>query len=261
MKGALSTSYSTSQNFQPRDFQNYALNASLFLQDDLKGAERRHQHKLVADLGYLKFIDSIWVKGIDRLQLNLLWSRTQRKWTQSYSAVLVTQFLPTYSYTYDYEEQRTETRKVGGFFSPGTLELGYGATWFPWATSSIQFAFATAKVNAMPKATLQFPDRPHFAETENTVFDMQYGGSILVNINQRITDRILWINSSKAFCNAFDRDHVSFDFGNKLHVKLFWYVELRFDTRLGYDPLVNYDLRFAQEVLLGIFYEYPPRKP
>ena len=259
LRTSLSASYATSQNFQSRDFQNYALNAGLFVQDDRTGEVRKHQHKLLADLGYLKFIDSSWVKGIDRLQVNLLWSRTQRKWTHSYSVMLATQFLPNYTYQYDHESGATREERIGGFASPGVLELGYGATWYPWPRSTIQFAFATAKVNAMPKASLQHADRPHFAETERSVFDMQYGGSLLVNINQPVNERVEWINMSRFFCNAFDRDHVSFDFINKVYVKLFWYVQLRLDTRLGYDPLVNYDLRFSQEVLLGLFYEYPAR--
>jgi hypothetical protein len=38
-------------------------------------------------------------------------------------------------------------------------------------------------------------------------------------------------------------------------VKLWKYIQLRFDTRLAYNPMLNYDLQFRQEALVGFFYE------
>lgn len=255
----LSASYTTSRNWQGTDFQNYALSSGLFWQDDLQSAKRRHQYKVIADLSYLKFIDSTWVKGADRLQTNFLWSRTERKWTHSYAVVFYTQFLPAERQAFNTETGRSERERIGGFCSPGGLELSYGATWYPWPRSSIQFSFATAKITSAPKATLQNTELEHFAETGNTVFDMHYGGSLLVNIDHPLTDRINWINTSRFFCNGLDRDHVNFEVINRVAIKLWKCLQLRFDTRLGYDPQVNYDLKFSQEIMLGVFYER--RKP
>lgn len=259
LNASLSASYTTSKNWQSTDFQNYALSSGLFWQDDLQSATRRHQFKVIADLSYLKFIDSVWVKGADRLQANFLWSRTERKWTHSYALVFWTQFLPNEATAFNSENSTMERHNVGGFCSPGGLELSYGATWYPWERSSIQFSFATAKITSAPKATLQDTGKEHFAQSDHTVFDMSYGGSLLVNIDKALTDRINWLNTSRFFCNGLDRDHVNFEVINRVAIKLWKCLQLRFDTRLGYDPVVHYDLKFSQEIMLGVFYER--RKP
>jgi hypothetical protein len=255
INASIAASYTTSRNWQPTDFQNYAIAGSLFIQDDLERTNRRHQHKLLADLSYLKFVDSIWVKGADRLQLNLLWSRNEKNWTHSYSVLFYTQFLPTETSVHDPVSETNQRAHIGGPLVPAGLELSYGATWYPWPASSIQFSFATAKLSSTPKATLQNTNVQHLAEAGNTVLDMQYGASMLVNINHPLTDRIDWMNTSRFFANGLDRDRVNFEVRNRVIIKLWKCLQLRFDTRVGYDPLVNYDLRFSQEIMLGVFYE------
>lgn len=255
LKSSLSASYTTSRNWQAADFQNFALSGSLFVQDVRVRSDRQHQHQILADLSYLKFVDSTWVKGSDRFILSMLWSRNVKKWTHSYSLVFNTQFLPNEEAVYDPGTERIQTTRYGGPLVPGVLELSYGATWCPWPLSSIQFGFATAKFISTPRHALQDSVATHTISAPNMVFDMQYGASIVASINHPLNDRLDWINSSRAFCNAFDRDHVSFDFVNRVAIKLWKYVQLRLDTHLGYDPMVSYKVGFSQEVLLGVFYE------
>jgi len=254
---SLSAAYAVNKTQQGNSFNNITVNGSFFFQHDLqRDSTWRHQHRVVADLSYIKFVDSIWVKGIDRLQANFLWSRNTRKWTQSWSVVFATQWLPDIKYSYDPDRQKMVSRNVGGICVPGSLELGYGATWYPWPGSSLQFAFATAKLLSAPKATLLDPTKEHLVQTTSTVFDIYYGASLLVNIKHTLSDRVDWINTSRFFANGADRDHVALDFTNRIAVKLFKYVQLRFDTRLGYDPLVSYNMKFSQEVTLGLYYEH-----
>lgn len=252
---SLSGSYTTSRDFQGHEFRNLAFAASGFYQDDLTGPTRKHSHKFLADVSLLKFIDSCWTKGNDRIQANFLWSTSDRKWTHSYSVVFATQFLPNERARYDPESGTTSVERYGGFLSPANLELSYGATWCPWSFSTIQFGFASARVIVAPKASLQPPDREHFAQSDKTVYDLQYGGSLVVAINHPLTDRIDWFNSSRLFCNAFDRDHVSMDFMNRFCIKLWKYLQLRFESRMAYDPMISYNIKFSQEILLGVFFE------
>lgn len=255
LKSSLSASYSTSRNWQTADFQNYALSGSFFLQDVGVHTDRRYQHQVLADLSYLKFVDSTWVKGTDRFLLSMLWSRSAKKWTHSYSVVFSTQFLPNEELAYDPGTESMRQVRYGGPLVPGTLELNYGAIWCPWPMSSVQFGFATAKVIATPRYALQDTTAEHTISAPNMVLDMEYGASVVANINHPLNDRLEWINSSRAFCNAFDRDHISFEVVNRLAIKLWKYVELRLDTHVGYDPLLSYKVGFSQEVLLGFFYQ------
>lgn len=253
-RSSMAASYATSHNWQAQDFQNYALSGSVFVQDLGSSSTRRHQHQLLADLSYLKFIHSTWSKGTDRLLVSLLWSRSMKKWSHGYSALLSTQFLPHEELAADPTSVRMRVNRYGGLLLPGVLEFGYGATWFPWSTSSIQFSFASIKFTSSPIRGLEVAPEEHLVITRNAAVDMEYGASIVASINQPIGDRLQWINTSRIFCNAFDRDHVSFEFMNRVTIDLLKFVQLRLDTRLGYNPVMSYDLAFSQEVLLGFFY-------
>lgn len=69
---SLSSSYSTSTNWQGQDLRNFSFLGNAQYRHGAIGAGRSHAHQLLADLGCLKFVDSIWVKSVDRLQMQLL---------------------------------------------------------------------------------------------------------------------------------------------------------------------------------------------
>lgn len=253
---ALSSSYSTSSNWQGRDLQNFSFIGNVQYRHSGIDSIRSHAHQVTADLGYLKFVDSIWVKSVDRLQVNLLWSTTGRKFKHSYSALLSTQFLPNARSQWNAELGRSEELKVGGFMRPFSLELGYGSVFTFWRTSSINFAFATMKLSGYPKESTA----PYFADATfirggAMNYYMSYGLGIVTAINKPIGQRLQWLNNSRVFCNGFDKDHVNFDFSNMLIVKLWKYFQFRFDTRMAYNPILNHSLQFRQEALVGFFYE------
>ena len=77
--GSLSASYATSQNWAGQDLKNYAFATNLLYRHSVFGNSRSHTHQLAADLGYLKFVDSTWVKHVDRILVNLLWNSSGRK--------------------------------------------------------------------------------------------------------------------------------------------------------------------------------------
>jgi hypothetical protein len=252
---ALSTSYSTSSNWQGQDLRNFAFLGNLLYKHNAQDSTRAHAHQVLADLGYLKFVDSLWMKSVDRLQIHLLWSAQSRRFDHAYSILLNTQFLPNTSLSYDAELQRTISTTVGGFMRPFSLEAGYGAAFRFWSTSSINFAFATLKLSGYPKELTapQFSDAT-LVQSRAMNYYMSYGLGLVTAINKPIGQRLQWINNSRAFCNGFDKDHVNFDLGNMLIVKLWKYIQFRFDTRMAYNPMLNYQVQFRQEALIGFFY-------
>jgi hypothetical protein len=253
---ALSTSYSTSTNWQGQDLRNFSFLGNVQYRHGAIGAGHSHAHQLLADLGYLKFVDSIWVKSVDRLQVQLLWGHEAARMRHSYSLLLNTQFLPTTSWQYVPESGGSRAVQLGGLLRPFSLEAGYGAVLSFWGASSLNLAFATLKLAGYPKemvapafreATLvQAPTMNYYAS---------YGFGLVTSINRSFGRHVQWINNSRAFCNGFDKDHVSFELTNMLIVKLWKYIQFRFDTRLAYNPMLNYDLQLRQEALVGFFFE------
>lgn len=253
---SLSSSYSTSSNWQGQDLRNFSFLGNVLYKHNVQDSTRSHAHQVLADLGYLKFVDSLWVKSVDRLQVNLLWASQNKRFDHSYSILLNTQFLANTTWTFDVEQQRTTRTSVGGFMRPFSLEAGYGAVLRFWNTSSINFAFATLKLSGYPKELTapQFSDAT-LMQSQAMNYYMSYGLDVITAINKPIGQRLQWINNSRAFCNGFDKDHVNFEASNMLIVKLWKYIQFRFDTRVAYNPMLNYQVQFRQEALIGFFYE------
>jgi len=253
---SLASSYSTSTNWQGQDLRNFSFVGNVQYRHGAIGVGKSHTHQLLADLGYLKYLDSIWVKSVDRLQLNFLWASEAPRLRHSYSILFNTQFLSQSMWSFDAELGQSVERHVGGIMRPFSLEAGYGAVFSFWGTSNINFTFATLKLSGYPTeiTATQFRDATMISAPTMNYF-ASYGFGITTAINKPIGKHVQWINNTRFFGNGLDRDHLQFDFANMLIVKLWKYVQLRFDTRLAYNPILNYDLQFRQEALVGFFYE------
>lgn len=253
---ALSASYATSSNWQGQNLRNFAFVGNVLYKHAAFDSTRSHAHQVIADLGYLKFVDSVWVKSVDKLQVNLLWAANGKRFNHSYSLLLNTQFLPNTTWVTEPETDRTRAKQVGGFLRPFGLEVGYGAVFNFWQGSSINFAFATLKVAGFPKDLTADPfEKATLMQTTKMNYYISYGFGLITAINKPIGTRLQWINNTRVFGNGLDKDHVNFDFGNMLIVKLWKYIQFRFDTRLAYNPMLNYNIQFRQEALVGFFYE------
>ncbi len=254
--GSLSTSYASSSNWNGQDLRNFALVGNVLYSHNLFAPTQSHSHQLMADLGYLKFVDSTWEKSIDNLQVNLLWNNTGRKFNSSYTVAFSTQFLPASFPEYDFEQDKLVERSVGGFLNPFNLQLGYGGVYRFWGRSSINFAYATVQFSSSPKefTAPAFTDA-YVIEGKRAFYFMNYGFSIATAINKNFGEHVQWVNNTRFFGNGMDRDHVNLQLSNMVIVKLWKYLQLRFDTRLAYNPLLNYKMQFRQEALIGFFYE------
>lgn len=58
---SLSTSYSTSTNWQGNDLRNFAFIGNVLYKHSAQDSTRSRAHQVLADLGYLKFVDSLWL--------------------------------------------------------------------------------------------------------------------------------------------------------------------------------------------------------
>jgi hypothetical protein len=253
---SLCTSYTANKNWQGQDFQNIAFNSNILFKHNLSSNKLKHAHVIIADLGYLKFVDSIWTKSQDRIQLNLLWNSQQGRIKHSYSFSLNSQFMPNKRAVFNEEMNRIIETKVGGIFQPFSAEIGYGAVVNFWKKCNINFAFATINFSGYPR---DFPSNKisdvHFASSHKNFYDMAYGLSLQTNIQKPIEKHLEWINNSRFFANQFDKNHVNFDLNNRFIIKIWKYLQVRLDTKISYNPLVNYHLQFSQEILFGLFYQ------
>lgn len=258
---ALSTSYSANKNWQGKDFRNLSFATNSQFRYNANSNIWNQAHVIIADLSYLKFIDSLWIKNQDKIQMNFLWSKSENKIKHSYTCIISSQFLPKINYLYDSSLERNIKQKTGGFLLPFSAELGYGGVLTLWKTSTINFAFATIRVYGYPRTINSTSDiEEHFASSHKNYFDMSYGMSIQTNIQKVIDKHLEWVNTSRFFANQFDKDHVNFDLNNRFIIKLWKSIQLRLDTRITYAPVLNEKIQLSQEVLIGLFYQKENRR-
>lgn len=257
LNASLSSSYSANANWQGQDFQHYAFAGNIIARHQKTGMRWNHQHLILADLSYIKFIDSLWFKNTDRFQMNLLWSEEGARFRHSYAINFSTQILPSFHYNYDFENRVNIRERTAWGFCPSTLEMGYGITKQFWETSSINLAFATIKMSALPlNSTFENASDEQLAKGNRAYYKLEYGLMFTTNIQKRLNDRVTWMNGSRFFCNAFNRDQVTLDIQNRITIQLWKFLQLRFETRLAYNPLTNYHFQFSQEVMLGAGFEF-----
>ena len=101
-----------------------------------------------------------------------------------------------------------------------------------WQKSNINFAFATVQFSSSPKETTAptFTDA-NVIEGKRAFYFLNYGFSIAAAINKNFGERVQWVNNTRVFGNGLDRDHVNLQLSNMVIVKLWKYLQLRFDTR------------------------------
>lgn len=184
---SLSASYASSDNWNGQDLRNFSLQGNLLYTHDLFAEGSGHSHQVMADLGYLKFVDSTWEKSIDMLQVNLLWNSTGRKFNSSYTVAFGTQFLPTSFPDYDFEQDKLVDRSIGGFLNPFNLQLGYGGVYTFWGRSNINFAFATIQFSSSPKEfTAPASVKANVIEGKKAYYFLNYGFSFSTAIKKGI---------------------------------------------------------------------------
>ncbi len=209
------------------------------------------------DLGFMKFIDSTWLKHTDSWKVTILFDENDSKTvTHAYALNINSQFLNTYRYFVN-KMNETESQWRGGFFNPATISFSYNVSVSLWKYSSIMLGLSSLRVVWKPiYEGVREPKETPFRKTKNSFILAHYGMSGQVNIySKKITENITWDNTSSFFVNGISKDQVSFDFQNRITFKLVRYVQLRFDTHIIYDPLTSYNLQYDQEFLVGVFYE------
>ena len=92
--------------------------------------------------------------------------------------------------------------------------------------------------------------------TNNSYIRSRYGCSLQLILDESFRNKtILLDHQSNIVANSLSAEGIRMDIQNRISFKLFRYLQLRFDTRLLYDPSFSYKMQYRQEVLLGIFYD------
>jgi Protein of unknown function (DUF3078) len=256
LTGSLSASYVTFKNWEGENHTSLTFLSNVDYRHRLtKGTGWTHEHQIKAELGFINYTDSIWVKSNDQFRIAMQWNEKPGKYlTHSYSFLLQSQFLNSYRYTYS-DDGVLQRQKKGWILAPGTMELAYGLNWRFWEQCRINTAFATLRIKAIPKE-VEFIPVERMIETSRKIIKTEYGFSTQIYINKEFYDKhLLWDHQSRLFFNALDKKSIYVDFNNRFTLRFLKFMQFRIDSQIIYDPDFSTRPSFRQDFLLGLFYE------
>lgn len=216
----------------------------------------KQHYSLRTNLGYLKILDSIWIKNNDNWRINCVLIENQNKWlTHTYSIAARSQFLNTYRYVYNTDKDETVKTKTAAFFNPAIITLAYGVSYSFWEDNFINFNFAAVSFKTQPRFGNYRKSKDYeLAKTKAMYMYADYGMNIQTNINKAINPFTQWENYSSFFVNGINKQQVNLDFSNAITFKFLKFVQFRIATHILYDALFSTKLQYQNEFTLGFVF-------
>lgn len=256
--GSVTAAYAQEDNGDDRHYSTLSFQA---LTDLLYRGKTNNnysfQHAFKSELSYLHFIDSIWIINSDYFKLQLQWNKnSEKKWETTWMLYVSSRWLNKWDKkTIDGEEKK---KWQEGFFNPARVEFSYGWNKHFWKNSNFSGSLATIKIASIPRNDFSFqPSEKNLLTTKHSYIQSEYGLSLQLQVAESyFKDLIVWRHQTRIFANALNKKGVHADVSNRIAVHFLKFMELRFDTKILFDPDYNQHLQIRQEVLLGVFYQH-----
>lgn len=208
------------------------------------------------EMGFTRILDSSWYKHADLLSSQYILKVGQKRWSQSASCLLTAKLLNSYDYSFNAQTGNQNKTQTGSFFSPSSLEIGYGSGYTFLKQSIINLSLATARLRITRENGLFLNDGsiPLLLKGNNMVL-FDYGFSLQYSIIHDITKIIGFYSSGKMFLKGIHRDKVEMDISQKWMVKITKNLHLRTDVKVVYAPVNSHKMQFRNEFLIGFYYD------
>jgi hypothetical protein len=250
-----SASYTYYKNWKYSGYNNYAFLLRSNINYDTIGNKWETHIRFNGEVGYMKFIDSVWNKNSDYLDLSAeVVKNVNKRFENIFTFYFNSQFLSSYEMYYNDTGYYTK-RWCGGFGNPMSIDLGYGTSVHFWKTCRINLTFVTLKTTAVPYLSNEVLVNENDMVYKKSLITSEYGLGLQTYIRKNINSRLRCENYSRAFANAVNREKVNIDFRNRVIVKVFRFMDFIIDSRIKYLPYPPYKFQFRNELMLSFTFE------
>ena len=250
-----SASYVHYKNWKYNGNNNYSFLLRSNINYDSIGTFWETHIRFNGELGYMKFVDSIWYKNTDYLDFSTEIAKNNGKtFSNIFTFYFNSQFLSSYENYYD-DSGVENKRWSGGFGNPMNIDLGYGTTMRFCKTSRINLTFVTLRTSTMPILEFEPSKQQNDIIYKKTLITSEYGLGIQTYIRKNIGSKVRWENYSRCFANAINRSKFDIDFRNRVIIKIFKYLDFIIDSRIRYMPYPPYKFQFRNELMLSFTFE------
>lgn len=252
----VSTSFSIAKNSLPQYSSFFQFTE--FYRLGLKRLAKKSELdvSLDSEIGYKYYLDSVWELNQDRFDMSIFrFEKLERRFRYTYSLQINTSLLPRYKTRYEQNDSGIKL-KSGGLFDPGELCLAYGFAWSFWDFSFLNVSLATIKVQSVSKYIIDAPETS--AGYYKKEWKIDYGLSVNLRINHRLSERIQWLNQSRLFFNSLDKTKLRLSIQNQIEYRIIRFVKLSLSTRIDYFPVLHTKVQIVQEFRLGFEWRLSP---
>ena len=255
--GSLSSSYIIQKNYYTENLNNFLFLLNLDYFNRKYNDSQNQLWRFKSDLGFIKYIDSIWIKSNDKWRLDWIYDDiSSRKFSHSYNIMVKSQWLDSWKY-FNTQTEKLSKEWHGGFLNPLEMTFSYNVRFSFWDFNSILLGLTSIQLENLPRFHNAIePSGGSLARTNNSWVTLNFGLSSKILIFQKqISENVLWDNSSNLFINGVNKEAINFDIENRLSFIFFKRMQFRFETNVRYDPRLSYKLQYELGFLIGFFYD------
>lgn len=252
-EGFISTSCFANLNW--KDKTNFSVNiyGSLYLAYRKTRGRLKTIHEFRSQLGYIKYIDSVWVKPTDVFYISSIWTvNSSHSINTSFSAYLKSQLTDSWKNVYLPDQKR---KWLSGPFLPASLILGYGINKTFEGNSYINCSFASLKINSRPHLPNSNREIKNAILTEKIIYNSEYGFQLQWLFNKKIFTLFTWENRTNFFATGFDKNTITFDFQNAISIKPVRFMKIRLEQLVIYDRLQSEKIQTRIELMIGLSFD------
>lgn len=252
----LDISILNTSNWQGVDLNSYSFSTDMEYDFIRSRPLSRDFFNLKLELGFTRILDSVWYKHADQLCSQYILKVGQNKWSQSANCMLNAKLLNSYEYVINSQTGNQNKIQTGTFFSPSSLEIGYGINYIFLKQSIINFSLATARFRISSENRMAINDGSiALSRLGKSYVLFDYGFSLQYSILHDITKIISLHSSGKMFLKGLHREKVEMDISQKWMLKITKSLHLRTDVKIVYAPVISHKMQLRNEFMVGFYYD------
>ena len=199
---------------------------------------------------FTRYIDSVWVKSADRLDLQLICSHQTTRLSKTCSVLLHTGLLTGFDYVPGDHEGKLRKKMNSTFLLPADIEAGYGMGLKLNATSYLNFTIATLRLRIEYGEPFE-DDQPLFT-VRNGFAAADYGFGMQWYYFKSLFPGIETLAEGKIFMNGFSALRLQSDVHLKATFRIWKQLHFKWELMCVYDPYLSGKMQWRNEWLTGV---------
>ena len=200
------------------------------------------------ELAFITFNDSITRKDFDRFFWETL-IITNQNGKSVFSITFDGPLLNTYKYRYKKDSLIKE--KIGNFFCPGIISVGYGFERKLFKNSRFKICYFAFDGKLQMKENEFTEDHNYLFMGKEQYFKVDYSMNMLLDIRERLAKNLYLKTFFTINACGLSQKSITFKFANEFCVEATNFLDIIISTKIDYNPIFSYEQYVYNEICLS----------